>query len=86
MHTYFIVEYQANNDGSCIAIAPLGYTVENAEQEANMVSAFFSKCASAAISACDTHTVMIVDSEGEVWRGYKQVLRHGHEVDEESNE
>lgn len=86
MHTYFIVEYQANNDGSCSAIAPLGYTVENAEQEANMVSAFFSKCASAAISTCDTHTVMIVDSEGEVWRGYKQVLRHGHEVDEESNE
>lgn len=80
MQTYFIVEYQANNDGSCIAIAPLGYQVENAEQEANMVSTYFSKCASAAISACDTHTVMIVDSEGEVWRGYKQILRHGHEV------
>ena len=83
MQTYFIVEYQANNDGSCIAIAPLGYTVENAEQEANMISAFFSKCASAAISACDTHTVMIVDSEGNVWRGYKQILRHGHEAAEE---
>lgn len=35
----------------------------------------------AAISSCDTHTVMIVNSEGEVWRGYKQVLRHGHEVE-----
>jgi hypothetical protein len=80
MQTYFIVEYQANNDGTCAAIAPLGYQVENAEQEANMVSAFFSKCASAAISACDTHTVMIVTSDGEVWRGYKQVLRHGHEA------
>lgn len=80
MQTYFIVEYQANNDGSCIAIAPLGYQVETAEQEASMVSAFFSKCASAAISACDTHTVMVVDSDGEVWRGYKQVLRHGHEA------
>ena len=82
MQTYFIVEYQANNDGTASALPPLGYQVENAEQEANMVSAFFSKCASAAISACDTHTVMIVDSEGEVWRGYKQVLRHGHEVEE----
>lgn len=86
MQTYFIVEYQANNDGTASALPPLGYQVENAEQEANMVSAFFSKCASAAISACDTHTVMIVDSEGEVWRGYKQILRHGHEVDEETNE
>ena len=82
MQTYFIVEYQANNDGTCSAIAPLGYQVANAEQEANIVSAFFSKCASAAISACDTHTVMIVDSEGNVWRGYKQVLRHGHELAE----
>lgn len=86
MQTYFIVEYQANNDGTASAIPPLGYQVENAEQEANMVSAFFSKCASAAISACDTHTVMIVDGEGNVWRDYKQVLRHGHKVDEESNE
>lgn len=82
MQTYFIVEYQANNDGSCTAIAPLGYQVTNAEQEANMVSAYFSKCASAAISACDTHTVMIVNSEGEVWQGYKQVLRHGHSTPE----
>ena len=80
MQTYFIVEYQAQNDGSCTAISPLGYQVDNAEQEAAMVSAFFSKCASAAISACDTHTVMIVNSEGEVWRGYKQTLRHGHEA------
>lgn len=86
MQTLFILEYQAQNDGSASALPPLGYQVENAEQEANMVSAFFNKCASAAISACDTHTVMIVDSEGEVWRGYKQVLRHGHEADEESNE
>lgn len=83
MQTYFIVEYQANNDGTASALPPLGYQVENAEQEANMVSAFFSKCASAAISACDTHTVMIVNSDGEVWRGYKQILRHGHEVTEE---
>ena len=80
MRTYFIVEFQANNDGTCTATAPLGYQVESAEHEASMVSAFFSKCASAAISSCDTHTVAIVDSEGEVWRGYKQTLRHGHEV------
>ena len=75
MQTLFILEFQAKNAGSCTAPAPLGYTDETA-----CLSAFYSKCASAVVSSCDTHTVMIVTSEGEVWRGYKQVLRHGHEV------
>ena len=75
MQTLFLLEYQAKNDGSCTATAPLGYTDETA-----CLSAFYSKCASAVVSSCDTHTVMIVTSEGEVWRDYKQVLRHGHEV------
>ena len=78
MQTYFILEIQAQNDGTASALPPLGYQVESPEQEANMVSAFFSKCAAAAISDCDTHTVMIVNSEGEVWQGYKQTLRHGN--------
>ena len=73
MQTLFILEFQANNDGSCTATPPLGYTDETAA-----LSAFYNKCASAVVSSCDTHTVMIVNSEGEVWRGYKQVLRHGH--------
>ena len=80
MKTLFILEYQANNDGTASAIPPLGYQLTDAESENACISAFFSKCASAAISSCDTHTVMIVTSEGEVWQGYKQVLRHGHEV------
>lgn len=63
--TLFILEYQAYNSGKCDATNPLGYTDETA----------------AVVSSCDTHTVMIVNSEGEVWRGYKQVLRHGHEVE-----
>lgn len=79
MQTLFIIEYQAYNNGSASALPPLGYQVTDTESEAACISAFFSKCASAAISSCDTHTVMIVTSEGEVWRGYKQVLRHGHE-------
>jgi hypothetical protein len=29
------------------------------------------------------YQVTDMDSEGEVWRGYKQTLRHGHEVVEE---
>lgn len=82
MQTLFLLEYQAQNDGTSSALPPLGYQVTDAESENACISAFFSKCASAAISDCDTHTVMIVDSEGEVWRGYKQVLRHGHEVAE----
>lgn len=79
MQTLFIIEYQAQNDGSVSALPPLGYQVTDMDSEAAVISTFFSKCASAAISACDTHTVMIVDSEGNVWRGYKQTLRHGHE-------
>lgn len=77
MQTLFLLEYQAMNDGSCTATAPLGYTDETA-----CLSAFYGKCASAVISSYDTHTVMIVDSEGNVWRGYKQTLRHGHSTPE----
>lgn len=76
MQTLFLLEYQAKNDGSCTATNPLGYTDETA-----CLSAFYNKCALAVVSGCDTHTVMIVTSEGEVWRGYKQTLRHGHEVE-----
>ena len=79
--TLFILEYQAQNSGSCTMTPPLGYTDETA-----CLTAFFNKCAAAVSSSCDTHTVMIVDSEGNVWgnglQGYKQVLRHGHEVEE----
>lgn len=80
MNTLFLLEYQASNTGSASALQPLGYTVSNQEEEAALVAAFFTKCAAAAQSGCDTHTVMIVTSDGEVWRGYKQVFQHGHEV------
>lgn len=79
MQTLFLLEYQAQNDGSASALPPLGYQVTDMDSEAALVSAFFGKCASAAISSCDTHAASIVDSEGNVWRGYKQTLRHGHE-------
>lgn len=82
METLFVLEYQAMNDGSASALPPLGYQVTDVDSEAALISAFFGKCASAAISSCDTHTVMIVTSEGDVWRGYKQILRHGHEASE----
>lgn len=82
MQTLFLLEYHAMNDGSASALPPLGYQVTDMDSEAALISAFFGKCASAAISDCDTHTVMIVDGEGNVWRGYKQTLRHGHEVAE----
>ena len=72
--TLFILEYQAQNSGSCTMTPPLGYTDETA-----CLTAFYNKCASAVVSSCDTHTVMITNSEGDVWQGYKQTLRHGHE-------
>lgn len=83
MQTLFILEYQATNDGTASALPPLGYTVSNQEEEAALIAAYFTKCAVAAQSACDTHTVLVVDSEGNLWRGYKQTFRHGHEVAEE---
>ena len=82
MNTYFILEYQASNTGSASALPPLGYTVSNQEEEETLVAAFFQKCAAAVQSTCDTHTVKIVDSEGETWRGYKQTFRHGQAPDE----
>lgn len=80
MKTLFILEYQAMNDGTATALPPSGYQVTDADSEAAVVSEYFSKCASAAISSCDTHTVAVVDGEGNVWRGFKQTLWHGHEV------
>lgn len=80
MQTLFVLEYQAQNNGSASALPPLGYTVSNQEEEAALVAAFFTKCAAAVQSACDTHTIQIVTSEGETWNGYKQTFRHGHEV------
>lgn len=82
MQTLFVLEYQAQNNGSASALPPLGYTVSNQEEEAALVASFFTKCAAAAISSCDTHTIMIVTSEGETWRGMKQTFQHGHEQEE----
>lgn len=80
MQTLFVLEYQAQNNGSASALPPLGYTVSNQEEEAALVASFFTKCAAAVQSACDTHTIQIVTSDGETWNGYKQTFRHGHEV------
>lgn len=73
MQTLFIIEYQANNDGTATATDPLGYTDQSV-----CLNAFFNKCAAAVNTTCDTHTVMVVNAEGEVWQNYKQVLHHGH--------
>lgn len=62
------------NDGSCTMTPPLGYTDETA-----CLTAFYNKCAAAVTSSCDTHTVMITNSEGDCWMEKKQVFHHGHE-------
>ena len=79
-HTYFIIEIQAYNDGTAAMPAPLGFQVSSQSAEDAMIARFFSICAAAAESPCDTHTVEIVDSAGAVWRGYKQILQHGREI------
>ena len=73
--TLFLLEYQAMNDGSCSMTPPLGYTDETA-----CLTAFYNKCAAAVTSACDTHPVMITNSEGDCWMEKKQVFHHGHEA------
>ena len=77
MQTYFIIEIQASNNGTASMVAPLGYQVDNQSDEAKLEAAYFSKCAAAVQSSVDKHSVMIVDSDGAVWRGYKQTFYHG---------
>ena len=84
MQTFFILEYQASNNGSCAMPPPLGYTVSNQADEAALTAAFFQKCAAAVQSSVDTHTVQIVTSEGETWRGMKQTFRHGQAVNSDA--
>ena len=79
MQTYFILEIQASNNGQAAMTAPLGYQVSNQTEEAQLEAAYFTKCAAAVQSAVDKHSVMIVDSDGAVWRGYKQTFYHGQE-------
>ena len=38
MNTFFILEYQAQNNGSASALPPLGYTVSNQEEEAALIA------------------------------------------------
>lgn len=71
MQTLFILEYQANNDGTCSMTPPLGYT-----DEAACLTAFYNKCAAAVSSNCDQHTVMITNMAGDVWMEHKQVISH----------
>ena len=77
MQSYFIIEIQASNDGTAAMPAPLGYQVSTQTEEAQLIASYFSKCAAAVQSAVDKHSVMIVDSDGAVWRGYKQTFYHG---------
>lgn len=79
MQTYFIVEIQSYNDGRASIPDPLGFQVSDVAGENAMIARFFNVCAIAAESSVDTHVVQIIDSEGNVWRGMKQIFRHGHE-------
>ena len=79
MQKYHVIEFQAYNDGRCDIKTPInGYEVKTKEQEDAMVSEWLNVCSIAAISAVDTHTVGIYDSEGKVYMGYIMTFRHGH--------
>lgn len=79
MQKYHVIEFQAYNDGRCDIKTPInGYEVDTKAQEDAMKSEWLSICSVAAISAVDTHTVGIYDSEGHVWQGCIMTFRHGH--------
>ncbi len=80
MRTWNIVEVQAWNDGRSAVPAGLAYQIKDDSaqaDEASAISAFYSKCALAAVSSCDTHTIMMLDGEGDIVHGCKQTFRHG---------
>lgn len=80
-----IFEFQAWNNIRGGEIRPYAvlYTAEyDVSNEMQIVSAFHSKCASAAISSCDIHTVKVLDEQGNVWRDLSATFYHAQEVSE----
>lgn len=85
MEKYHIIEFQAYNDGSCNIPTPLrGYEVNTKDEEAAMVSEWLSVCSIAAISAVDTHTIGIYNSEGQVYKDHIMTFRHGRKAEVEN--
>lgn len=86
MKTLTLIELQTSNSGSVAILANEQRTIrdgaEGAEDTMNALSFFHSKCALAAISKCDKHTISLVDDEGNVWRECKAVFPHAQTVEE----
>lgn len=80
MQTICFVEYQLQKDGSVLTDDKTKKTIrpgEHAqEDEMNVKSAFLMKCASAAISKCECHTVKAVDYKGDVWEDCSMTFLH----------
>lgn len=82
MRTLNLIEIQSYNDGRSAIPAGLGYVINDeteADDMATAEAAFYTKCAVAAKSQCDIHTVALLDNIGEVVDGCKKTFYHGHE-------
>lgn len=72
-----IIELQ-ETDGAVAIIANEQRTVINNATAMDALSLFHTKCALAAISSCDRHTIRLVDETGEVWNGCKATFTHAN--------
>lgn len=85
MQTISFLEFQAFNDGRVLTIDDTKKQIRDEyyqEDAMECMSAFYSLCALAAISACDTHTVKAVDYLGNVWNGCSVTLLHAQPAPE----
>ena len=73
-----IIEVQTSNEGSVAFLIGDQVDVVDNESTMNALSVFYTKCAYAAISICDLHTVMMVDNTGRVWNDCYATFAHGH--------
>lgn len=79
IHHVRIVEFQAWNNPSTQEPQPYLIIYGNpivTSNEMEIESKFHEKCMYAAISTCDTHTVKVLDDEGNVWHNLQATFRH----------
>lgn len=86
MRTLNLVEIQSYNDGRSAIPAGLGYVINDetaADDMATAEAAYYAKCAVAAKSNVDIHTVMLLDNVGDVVDGCRKTFCHGQPEPEE---
>ena len=80
MQTITFLEFQSFSDGTIITDDKTKKTIREGEyaqdDTMDVLSAFYMKCAGAALSKCNIDTVKAVDYKGDVWEGCSLTFRH----------